>query len=256
MKLERKWVGSEYARHSCMKLLWQIFQKVIFITHYLSVSFYRQTDRQTDTQTHTLPLSHIQREICCFCLSVFKLFINWPLLSICQCSKTCGGKGFKTRAINCIWALTGKPAGDNCKYIRRPELRKECNSPKTCVTGKWQHHVSPLDHIQYVRKVWTYTLSTALYIYPLYCSIHPLEMYSFALQSCERGSMALDLNVRKRYDIVYLVNSFQLSINYYWYKIYLYSVVWGNHLPCPDPLTSGSHVNDTKIINVYTPKPK
>ncbi|KAK2146181.1 hypothetical protein LSH36_626g03013 [Paralvinella palmiformis] len=52
-----------------------------------------------------------------------------------ECSKTCGGKGFKTRAINCIWALTGKPAGDNCKYIRRPELRKECNSPKTCVTG-------------------------------------------------------------------------------------------------------------------------
>jgi len=47
----------------------------------------------------------------------------------------CGQKGFAVRMINCIWTITGIPAGQLCKQLSQPKARKTCQmSP--CSDGK------------------------------------------------------------------------------------------------------------------------
>ena len=46
-----------------------------------------------------------------------------------QCSRSCGGTGFTTRLLSCVWQQSGGPAGPQCEGLQRPFVFKACTAP-------------------------------------------------------------------------------------------------------------------------------
>lgn len=78
------------------------------------------------------------------CTAVWKPS-NWT-----QCSITCGGRGIKTRSLQCVWRQSKKPVvGSVCLFNQRPPLSKSCYvttpCPRTGCRDESKHcHMMPL----------------------------------------------------------------------------------------------------------------
>ncbi|KAI0210581.1 Protein madd-4 [Lamellibrachia satsuma] len=56
-------------------------------------------------------------------------YATWSATSWSECSRTCGGKGVQTRALQCVWITNKQPAGINCRRLHRPSVSRTCTSP-------------------------------------------------------------------------------------------------------------------------------
>lgn len=52
----------------------------------------------------------------------------WKVGEWSECTATCGGSGFRTRILRCVWYGTDKPAGDSCRSQDRPEVLQGCEA--------------------------------------------------------------------------------------------------------------------------------
>lgn len=53
----------------------------------------------------------------------------WKVSTFSKCSRTCGGKGVRTRMLRCVWKGSHQSAGRLCMNLPRPSLVKRCFTP-------------------------------------------------------------------------------------------------------------------------------
>ncbi|XP_064620255.1 ADAMTS-like protein 3 isoform X2 [Lineus longissimus] len=54
---------------------------------------------------------------------------HWRVSPWSTCSVKCGGKGIRTRVLQCVWKAGKKPAGRACQHKDRPVVKKHCQAP-------------------------------------------------------------------------------------------------------------------------------